>query len=304
MEGLWFRICGARALAFSASLLIVALIVQADEQAAVRTDKEYQQGRSLFDAGRYAEAASQFASAFSAAPTSLYAQWLGRAYGLEAQNASLLSRPGLAIRSREALERAVALDPDNVGARSDLAAYYHAAPGFLGGGLEKAQAQVAEIGKRDPYLGQVRGGDLLWDDDHKFAAEQAYLRAEQLDAHRPEARGRLGSLYLELRRFPESFKQWDAMLRDDPDQPHALYGLGATAAASGQRAIEGETALKRFLVVAKPDPDGPSIARAHFYLGQLLARLADPGARHEYEAALRLKPEMHDAQRALDGLSK
>ena len=266
--------------------------------------REYQQGRDLFDAGRYADAAAHFANALTSSPSSLYAQWLGRAYGLEARDAGLLAKPGLASRSREALERAVALDPDNVGARSDLAAYYHAAPGFMGGGLEKAQAQVAEIRKRDPYLGQVRAGDLLWDDNDTTAAGEAYRRAEQLDAVRPEAHERLGDLALELRRYPDAFAQWDQMLQHDRVQPRGLYGLGKTAAVTGQRTAEGEAALRTFLAVAKPDPDGPTPARAHFYLGRLLAARKDPAARSEYEAALRLNPKMPEARRALDDLRK
>lgn len=293
-----------RGLALGACWFMSAGGVIAEDQNGSKAVGEYQQGRSLFDAGQYADAASHFANAFAATPSSLYAQWLGRAYGLEAQNASLLARPGLAIRSRDALERAVAMDPDNVGARSDLAAYYQAAPGFLGGGLEKARAQVAEIAKRDPCLGQVRAGDLLWDDGNQTGAEQAYLHAERIDARRPEAHERLGSVYVELHRYPQAFAQWDAMLQADHDQPRALYGLGETASASGDRTAEGEAALKRFFAVVKPDPDGPSVARAHYYLGRLLERRGGPEARAEYEAALRLNPGMRDARRAIDGLAK
>ena len=266
--------------------------------------KEYQQGRKSFDAAQYAEAERLFAAALAASPTSLYAQWLGRAYGLEAKNASMFAKPGLANRTREALERAVALDPDNVGARSDLAAFYHAAPGFMGGGLAKAQAQVAEIRQRDPYLGEVRAGDLLWDDDHPVEAERAYRAAISLDGHRPQARERLGSLYLESGRFAQAFAQWDEVLHADLTQRHALYGLGKTAALSGQRIDEGETALRAFLATAEPDPDGPTAAHAHFYLGRLLARRGNAGARGEYETALRLDPGMENARKALAAMPR
>lgn len=282
-------------------LASAALSVGTDDGVAVQ---EYQQGRTAFDAAQYAEAARHFAEALAASPTSIYAQWLGRAYGLEAKDANLFAKPGLASRSREALERAVALDPDNVGARSDLAAFYHAAPGFMGGGLAKAQAQVSEIRRRDPYLGEVRAGDLLWDDDHPAEAERAYVAAVNLDGHRPLARERLGSLYLESGRFAQAFAQWDEILRADPTQSHALYGLGETAAMSGQRTPEGETALRAFLANAAPDPDGPTAAHAHFYLGRLLARRGEQGARQEYETALRLDPGMENARKALDAMHR
>ena len=256
-------------------------------------EEAYRHGRSLFVEERYEAARDAFEQALSLAPaTSLYAQWLGRAYGLEAQNASLLSRPGLATRSRDALEKAVALDPDNVGARSDLAAYYHAAPSLLGGGLAKAQAQVAEIARRDPYLGHVRAGDLLVDDGKYPEAEKEYLAAAALDARRAQAHERLGFFYTEGKLYPKAFAQYDALLAIDPDQQHALYGLGKLAALTGQRQAEGEAALRRFLDQYQPDPDeGPPPARAHYFLGRLLAARSDKaGARTEYEAALRLRP--------------
>ncbi len=270
-------------------------------------EEVYRHGRNLFVEERYEPAQEAFEKALSLAPsTSLYAQWLGRAYGLEAQHAGLLSRPGLATRSRDALEKAVALDPDNVGARSDLAAYYHAAPSLLGGSLAKAQAQVAEIARRDPYLGHVRAGDLLVDDGKYPEAEKEYLAAAVLDDRRAQAHERLGFFYTEGKLYARAFAQYDILLATDPGQPRALYGLGKLAALTGQRQAEGEAALRRFLEQYQPDPDdGPPPARAHYFLGRLLAARGDKaGARAEYEAALRLHPKMEDARKALDAPGK
>lgn len=271
--------------------------------------ERFEQGRVLFDQGRYAAAAARFEEATAAQPQrSLYAQWLGRALGLAARDASLLARPGLAGRSRAALERAVALDPDNVGARSDLAAYYAAAPGFLGGGMDKARAQVAEIARRDPYLGEVRGGDLLLDTNRFDEAERRYAAAVRLDPRRTDARRRLGFLHARRGRFAEAFAEWDAVLAADPNQPQALFGLGRTADLSGERLAAGEAALQRFLGLtgrAAASGDGPSPARAHFVLGNLARRRGDVAtARSRYETALRLDPRNNDARQALAGLGR
>ena len=270
-------------------------------------EEAYRRGRTLFAEEDYAGAQKAFEQALSLAPsTSLYAQWLGRALGLEAQNAGLLSRPGFATRSRDVLEKAVALDPDNVGARYDLAAYYHAAPSLLGGGLAKAQAQVAEIARRDPYLGHVRAGDLLVDEGKYPDAEKEYLAAVALDGRRAQARERLGYFYTEGKIYPKAFAQYDALLTADPGQLHALAGLGRLAALTGQRAAEGEAALRKFLDKYRPDPDGgPTPARAHYHLGKLLAARGDrDGARAEYTEALRLRPKYDEARKALDALGR
>lgn len=272
----------------------------------------FRQGRALFAAGRFEAAAARFESALAQSPgSSLYSQWLGRAYGLQARNASLLSRPGLAVKSRTALEKAVALDPDNLGARSDLAAFYQAAAAFLGGGKTKAQAQVAEITRRDPYLGKVRAGDLLWDEDRLPAAEAAYRAAEALDSRRAEAPGRLAWLLTRSGRYDEAFFRWDALLAARPNDPRALAGFGMTADLSGQRLAEGETALRTFLRQAASgsatiaEGDGPTPSRVHYRLGNLLRRRgASNEARAEYETALRLDPKLNEARNALHALSE
>ena len=268
-------------------------------------EEAYRRGRTLFAEENYAGAQAAFEKALSLAPsTSLYAQWLGRAYGLEAQHAGLLSRPGFATRSRDALERAVALDPDNVGARSDLAAYYHAAPSLLGGSVAKAQAQVAEIARRDPYLGRIRAGDLLVDEGKYLDAEKEYLAAVALDPRRAQAHERLGYFYTEGKIYAKAFAQYDTLLAADPGQARALYGIGRLATLTGQRTAEGEAALRKFLDKYRPDPDGgPTPARAHYFLGQLLAARNDTaGARAEYTEALRLRPKLDEARKALDAL--
>ena len=291
-----FLLCAVLALA-AVPALPAAPVPEAEEA--------YRRGRTLFAEENYAGAQGAFEKALSLAPsTSLYSQWLGRAYGLEAQHAGLLSRPGFATRSRDALERAVALDPDNVGARSDLAAYYHAAPSLLGGSLAKAQAQVTEIARRDPYLGHVRTGDLLVDDGKYLDAEKEYLSAVALDPRRAQAHERLGYFYTEGKIYAKAFAQYDALLAADPGQTHALYGIGRLAALTGQRTAEGELALRKFLNKYRPDPDGgPTPARAHYFLGWLLAARGDTaGARAEYTEALRLRPKLDEARKALNEL--
>ena len=296
------RSAGRRALWLAGAAMMISWPAMAQTSPPTAAAEEYTQGRALYARQEYGNAAARFQKAAALAPAnSQYAQWLGRAYGLQAQTASLLARPGLAIHSREALERAVELDPGNVGARSDLAAYYAAAPGFLGGGAAKARAQVEEIRRRDPYLGEVRAGDLLWDDHRLPEAKSVFQEAVRLDPRRPEARGRLGTIYLEEKQYPQAFAEWDALLSGDPARPHGLYGLGKTAALSGQRTGEGENALRAFLrLPGAADPEDPSPARAHLYLGMLLDRRGDrDAARREYETALRLDADLAEARQAL-----
>ena len=61
----------------------------------------------------------------------------------------------LAPRIRAHFERAVELDADYLDARKRLVDFYTQAPGFMGGGLDKARAQVAEIERIDAHEGRV-----------------------------------------------------------------------------------------------------------------------------------------------------
>ncbi|MGH8276796.1 MAG: tetratricopeptide repeat protein, partial [Steroidobacteraceae bacterium] len=76
--------------------------------------------------------------------SSEYHLWLGRAYGNKAEHSSWFTAIGLAKKTRIEFEKAVELDTTSVDARSDLAEYYMEAPGFLGGGKDKARAQATQ----------------------------------------------------------------------------------------------------------------------------------------------------------------
>jgi tetratricopeptide (TPR) repeat protein len=79
-----------------------------------------------------------------------YFLWLGRAYGRRAEASTFLTAPSHAIKARTNFERAVALDPRNLPALSDLFEYYLQAPGFLGGGFDKAATLAEKIRALDP----------------------------------------------------------------------------------------------------------------------------------------------------------
>src|SRR5262249_2047338 len=79
--------------------------------------------------------------------------WLGRAYGEKASHAFKLSAFGLARKVRQEFETSVRLDPANMEARFDLLEFYIEAPGVVGGGSDKAEAQAAEIASRSPERG-------------------------------------------------------------------------------------------------------------------------------------------------------
>ena len=196
-----------------------------------------------------------------------YQRQLGDAYGFAAQKAGMFSMIGLAKKCRIAYEKAVELEPANLNARNSLMTYYQQAPGSAGGGMDKAYAQAAEMKKLDAVRGRVAYATL-------YAAEKKYA---------------------------EAFAEFDAVLKDAPDNYLALYQYGRLAALTGQQIDRGMASLQKCLTL--PPPTGtPGHEAANWRLGNLWEKKGDKAAaRAAYQAALAINPGF---QQAIDSLKK
>ena len=106
----------------------------------------FNDGMRYYEARDYQAASHAFKAATAAAPDNdEYVHWLGKTYGRQAEQAGGFNAIKLAKLTRSALERAVALNPENRDAVRDLARYYADAPGFLGGDKGKAAALRARL---------------------------------------------------------------------------------------------------------------------------------------------------------------
>src|SRR5882762_578577 len=107
--------------------------------------------RAYFALGDWDRAESSCRKAASLEPdNSRFHLWLGRVYGEKADRANFLAAAGLAGKVRGEFERAVQLDPKNLDARLDLAEFYLAAPGIVGGGEQKAREQARSVAAVNP----------------------------------------------------------------------------------------------------------------------------------------------------------
>ena len=261
-------------------------------------------GRIAFEENRLEEAVHYFERATAAAPKNSMAYlWLGRANGIQARDLGAPRGIGPARRARKNLEKAVALDPDNVEARLDLATYYREAPMIVGGNNRAAALQAEEIKRRDPYLGWLIAGDLAAEDKKYAVAERAYRAAMDLKPHDTESYFRFGVLEQRLGRFDQAFGAFEKMLQIDPNDKRAYFQIGKTADMSGQKLDQGEEALKRYCEV-KPFFMMPKLCWAHRRLGNIYLQKGQPNAaRKEYLVALSMDPSDKEASAALDRLS-
>src|SRR5260370_27187632 len=131
--------------------------------------------------GDYKKATEVFEKAIALDSTKAeYVHWLGRTYGRRAETGSPVTAPGCASKARQMFEKAYTMDPTNQEAVNDLFDFYLQAPGFLGGGLNKAEALAKHIAQLDAAEGHYAQAQI--DDKRKeyAAAEEQLRRAAEL----------------------------------------------------------------------------------------------------------------------------
>jgi tetratricopeptide (TPR) repeat protein len=134
-------------------------------------------GRDEFMLGEFKKSTESLQRAVAEDPQSGdYVDWLGRAYGKRAETSNPLLAPSFASKARQAFEQAVLLDPKNSDALSDLFDYYLDAPGFLGGGYDKAVLVARKIALIDPSEGYFEEAKLA-QKRREFDTAERHLRA-------------------------------------------------------------------------------------------------------------------------------
>ncbi|MBS0658817.1 MAG: tetratricopeptide repeat protein [Verrucomicrobia bacterium] len=287
------------------SLLAGLLVLTALSLPAQDANALFARGREQMRQRDFVGAAQTFEKAVAAAPSEARLhQWYGRALGLSLQGAGVFKAMAAVGRVRTSFEKAVQLEPENADAREDLANFYLSAPGIVGGGRDKARAQIEELRRRDGYKAALLDGELAANDKRWDEARAAWRRAAAIAPTRAEPFVRISRVEQQQQRWDEAFAAAERAVKLEPRGPSALYVLGRAAASSGQRLDRGEAALRTFLTV-RSDFDEPSPAAGHFRLGGVLEKKGDvAGARAAYETALRLDSKFKEVRAALDKLRK
>ena len=109
------------------------------------------EGRCRYMMGDFKAAIEAFEKAAHAEPAnSDHYLWLGRAWGRRAETSVFFVAVKYAANARQNFEKAVELAPGNMEAVNDLFSYYLSAPGFLGGGIDRAARLTEIIERNDP----------------------------------------------------------------------------------------------------------------------------------------------------------
>lgn len=195
--------------------------------------------------------------------------WLGRAYGRRAETSSPLTAPGYASKTRQYFERATQLNPNNIDAQSDLFEYYLEAPGFLGGGLDKAgrvAEQISRLNESEGYWAQAK----LAEKRKEYHSAEAHLRLAIEAA--PMQVGRLIDL---AKLFTRQGKNKEADLsiaqaeKVAPNSARLIYAKAEIYVKSKRNLDLARQLLKQYMSMTLT-PDDPSRADAEKLLKQTL----------------------------------
>jgi tetratricopeptide (TPR) repeat protein len=225
-------------------------------------------GQDYFMLGEYKRATEEFEKALmlgNAGPQ-LYL-WLGRAYGRRAEAGNPLTAPGYASHAQKMFEKAVELDSSNKDAVGDLFDYYLGAPGFLGGGLNKAEALAQKVSERDPAEGYYLKAQIAEKRKEYDAAEQHLRRALELT---PKQVGRVLDLarYLAHRgRTKESDILFEQATSMAPENHQVLFARAESYIEGRRNLADARMLLERYLR-SPLTPDDPPRQRAQ----ELLAK--------------------------------
>jgi Flp pilus assembly protein TadD len=215
-------------------------------------------GRNYYMQGDYKKATETLEKAVAAEPgNSEFNLWLGRAYGRRAETSNLFTAPGHASKARQYFERAAQLNPRNLEAHGDLFEYYLEAPGFLGGGLEKAAATAQQIAGINPAEGHWAQAKLAEKRKEFGSAEEQLRRAIELTPHQVGRLIDLARLLAKQGRFQEADQSFARAEKIAPDSPKLMFAKADLYIKDGRHLDVAMDLLKRYLSLALTPEDPP-----------------------------------------------
>jgi Flp pilus assembly protein TadD len=234
---------------------------------------------------------------------SSYHLWLGRAMGRKAEEANPFTAFGLARKVKTEFERAVALDSNNLPARSDLSEFYLEAPSFLGGDKNKARQQADYVAGHDRALAnyiyariEEKQGNTGAEAEYKkaIAASSQPSRYWVELAYFYRRTGRLGEMEDAIRHSLATVQPGEA----------SEFDAAALLVHSGRDFARAAQILRHYLSEEDPSEDGPAF-RAHYLLGVVLEKRGkEKEAAAEFQTALNMAAEYRPAQDALARVSR
>jgi tetratricopeptide (TPR) repeat protein len=237
--------------------------------------------------------------------SSLYHEWLGRAYGEKADHSSMFSAIGLARKTHREFEIAVQLDDRNFAARQALIEFDCSAPGMVGGGEDKARPEIEKIAVLDAAEGHYAEGNCRRQKKDFAAADAEFKLA--LESHPKSA-----DLIYDVGDYAVKRSQGERLIevaelgeKAAPADPRGIFYRAVGLILKNEKPDEAERLLRKYLAKAPKRNSYPRYATTHEWLGRMYENRGDKqAAEKEYRAVLQLDAKDKNAREALKRLGK
>jgi len=260
--------------------------------------------RAYFALGNWDPGVTACEKAVALSPNNgAYHLWLGRIYGEKADASNFLTAAGLAKKVRAEFETAVRLNPTDVSARTDLAEFYLEAPGIVGGGRDKAEAQAQTLSTMDAVKSHWVVARIAEKKKDFATAEREYRAGIEASKGSAEAWLDLALFFRHVDRLDE---MEDAVKRASTapmKQNVILMDAAETLIRAGRNYPLAVELLRRYL--ASDTVEEAPAFKAHYLIGTALEKQGDKqGAAQEYRTALSFAKHYSLAQEALNRVGR
>jgi tetratricopeptide (TPR) repeat protein len=237
--------------------------------------------------------------------SSIYHEWLGRAYGAKAEHCGWICALSFAKKSRKEFAAAVELDGRNFSALQALIEFDCTAPGIAGGGEDKAAKEIEKIASLDVAEGHYARGNCR-------RQKKDFAEADAEFTNALESNPKSVDLVYDIGDYAMKRDQADRLLAVvntgqllDAKDPRGAFYLAAAQILRGEKTGDAEKAIREYLTKVPRRNSYPSPAMAHYWLGRLAeSQKAKDAAVSEYETALKLEPKNRYAAESLKRVKK
>jgi tetratricopeptide (TPR) repeat protein len=237
--------------------------------------------------------------------SSVFHEWLGRAYGEKADHASMFTAPGLARKTHREFEIAVQLDEKNFAARQALIEFDCAAPGLVGGGEEKAKPEIEKLQSMDAAEWHYALGNCRRQKKDFADADREFQLALESHPKSAELIFDIGDYAVRRGQAERLMEVADLGAKAAPTDPRGMFYRAVGLILKNEKQEDAERLLREYLQRAPKRSGYPRYAVAREWLGRLYENKGEKeSAIREYEAALRLEPKNKSARESLKRVEK
>jgi tetratricopeptide (TPR) repeat protein len=237
--------------------------------------------------------------------SSVFHEWLGRAYGEKADHASMFTAPGLARKTHREFEIAVRLDEKNFAARQALIEFDCAAPGLVGGGEEKAKPEIEKLQSMDAAEWHYALGNCRRQKKDFADADAEFKLALESHPKSAELIFDIGDYAVRRGQAERLMEIADLATKVDAADPRGMFYRAVGLILKNEKQEEAERLLREYLQKAPKRTGYPRYAVAHEWLGRLHENKGEKeSALKEYQTALQLDPKNKSARESLKRVEK